>query len=65
MSSFKGKVQIVVLTVVILLAAGAPAQARRAQHTERPEIRRAERKPVWSFSSLWLKFKTRYAMGAN
>ncbi|HEY0671440.1 MAG TPA: hypothetical protein VGD27_04185 [Longimicrobiales bacterium] len=65
MSSFKGKVQIVLLTMVILLAAGAPAQAGRVQNAERAEIRRVERKPVWSFASLWLKFKTRYAMGAN
>ncbi|HEY0674028.1 MAG TPA: hypothetical protein VGD27_17255 [Longimicrobiales bacterium] len=70
MSSFKGKVQIVLLTAVILLAAGGPVQARRASDVERATVRRvdtvaAQRTPIQSFFSRWMQRLTRYAMGAN
>ncbi|HET9441435.1 MAG TPA: hypothetical protein VFO52_14760 [Longimicrobiales bacterium] len=70
MSSFKAKVQIMLLATVVLLAAGVPAQARRASEVERVAVQRVDtvdvqRTPSHSFFWRWMQRLTRYAMGAN
>ena len=69
MSRFKNQIQIALLALVLVCAASAPAQAKRAVFVGRATVRTVDTRPVkQSFFQeilLGLKRLTRYAMAAN